>query len=61
MFIMLAVTFSALAIGAHKLPAKIPACNFGAGSDGLQLLFAVLLFALGAMVAHSGLSKLNNA
>ncbi|MDR2391411.1 MAG: carbon starvation protein A [Planctomycetota bacterium] len=61
MFIMLAITFSALAVGAYKLLAKIPAGNFGVGSDGLQLVFAVLLFALGVMVARSGLSKLKNA
>ena len=58
MFIMLAVTFSALIITVWRLLEKIPAGGFGLASDGLQLVFAVLLFGLGVMVARAVVTKL---
>ncbi|MDR0303550.1 MAG: carbon starvation protein A [Chitinispirillales bacterium] len=56
---MLAVTFSALGISVFKLVGKIPT-NFSFASDGIQLVFAVLLFALGVVVAVKGVIALND-
>jgi carbon starvation protein len=61
MFIMLAVTFCALLISAYKLLAKLGGGDFGLASDGLQLVFAILLFCLGVLVAKSGIAKLREA
>lgn len=56
MFIMLAVTFSAIIIKIVQLVSGL-ATQFVAG-NALQLLFAVLLLILGVMVAIEGLKKL---
>ena len=61
MFIMLAVTFSALIVTAWRLLSKLHAGSFGIASDGLQLAFAALLFCLGVMVAWAGVAKLREA
>jgi carbon starvation protein len=58
MFIMLAVTFTALIFTIRAKGGKLFDGTFSAGADGLQLIFAVLLLALGIMVAVSGVSKL---
>ena len=54
---MLLVTFTALTLSIIKIVKKIPA-EFAVATDGVQLLFAVLLFALGVIVAVQGLNKL---
>jgi carbon starvation protein len=58
MFFMLAVTFTALVFTIIQKGGKLFTGGFTAGSDGLQLAFAVLLLALGVMVAVSGVQKL---
>lgn len=58
MFIMLAVTFTALIFTIRAKGGKLFDGTFSVGADGLQLIFAVLLLALGIMVAVSGVSKL---
>lgn len=58
MCIMLAVTFTALAQAIIAILKKISVGNFVFLTDGLQLIFAVLLAALGVMVAVSCLKKL---
>jgi carbon starvation protein len=58
MFFMLAVTFTALAFTIVQKGGRLFTGGFTAGSDGLQLAFAVLLLALGVMVAVSGVKKL---
>jgi carbon starvation protein len=61
MIIMLIVTFSALAITIHnKSIALFSEADFVFASDGLQLIFAVLLLILGIIVAVDGISKLRN-
>jgi carbon starvation protein len=54
---MLAVTFSALGISIFKLLAKLPK-GFDMASDGMQLFFAILLLALGIVVAIRGIGAL---
>jgi carbon starvation protein len=58
MIIMLVITFSALAIMIQQKFGKLSAGGFVFASDGLQLIFAILLLALGILVAVSGISKL---
>jgi len=58
MCIMLAVTFTALAQAIIGILKKLSVGNFVFLTDGLQLIFAVLLAALGVMVAVSCLKKL---
>lgn len=58
MCIMLAVTFTALAQAIIAILKKLSVGNFVFLTDGLQLVFAVLLAALGVMVAVSCLKKL---
>jgi carbon starvation protein len=58
MIFMLAVTFTALAFTIVQKGGKLFSGGFTVGSDGLQLVFAALLLALGIMVAVSGVQKL---
>jgi carbon starvation protein len=58
MFIMLAVTFTALIFTIQAKGGKLFDGSFSITADGLQLIFAILLLALGIMVAISGVSKL---
>jgi carbon starvation protein len=58
MFIMLAVTFTALCFTIQQKSAKLGAGTFSFNADGLQLIFAILLLALGIMVAVQGVRKL---
>jgi carbon starvation protein len=58
MFIMLAVTFTALVFTIIQKSGRIGAGSFTFSADGLQLIFAVLLLGLGIMVAVSGVRKL---
>jgi carbon starvation protein len=58
MFIMLAVTFTALVFTVRQKIGKITDSSFTFTADGLQLIFAVLLLLLGIMVAVSGIKKL---
>jgi carbon starvation protein len=58
MIAMLCVTFTALGLTIYKLVDKLGTGNFAMASDGLQLVFAVLLLGLGVMVAASGIKKL---
>jgi carbon starvation protein len=58
MFIMLAVTFTALIFTIRAKGGKLFDGSFNVAADGLQLIFAILLLALGIMVAVSGVSKL---
>ncbi|MDR3341543.1 MAG: carbon starvation protein A [Treponema sp.] len=58
MFAMLVVTFAALAITIQNKGSKLFNGTFKFGVDGLQFIFAILLLALGIMVAISGVSKL---
>ncbi|MDR0590057.1 MAG: carbon starvation protein A [Spirochaetaceae bacterium] len=58
MFIMLAVTFTALIFTIQAKGGKLFDGTFSVSADGLQLIFAILLLALGIMVAVSGVSKL---
>ncbi|MDR2860509.1 MAG: carbon starvation protein A [Elusimicrobiota bacterium] len=59
MIIMLIVTFTALIITVKSKWAKLFSDSpFMFASDGLQLIFAVLLLILGIIVAISGISKL---
>jgi carbon starvation protein len=58
MFIMLAVTFTALAFTIQAKGSKLFAGTFNVGTDFLQLIFAILLLALGIMVAVQGVAKL---
>ncbi|MDR0451593.1 MAG: carbon starvation protein A [Treponema sp.] len=58
MFIMLAVTFTALVFTVSQKFGRIADGSFSFGADGLQLIFAVLLLLLGIMVAVSGVRKL---
>lgn len=55
---MLVITFTALSISIYQLVGKLNAGNFAYATDGLQLVLAVLLFALGILVAKSGVQKL---
>jgi carbon starvation protein len=57
--IMLAVTFTALGLSIYKLIRKI-SDGFAVSSDGMQLLFAVLLLALGVVVAVEGIRALRS-
>ncbi|MDR2631160.1 MAG: carbon starvation protein A [Spirochaetaceae bacterium] len=59
MFIMLAVTFTALIFTIQAKGGKLFDGTFSVAADGLQLIFAILLLALGIMVAVSGVSKLS--
>ena len=54
---MMLVTFSALAVSIFKLLAKLPG-NFNVASDGVQLVFAILLLALGIVLATRGIVAL---
>jgi carbon starvation protein len=58
MFIMLAVTFTALVFTIKAKGGKLFDGTFSVGVDALQLIFAILLLALGIMVAVSGVRKL---
>ena len=59
MIAMLLVTFVALFLTIWKLAGKIPVDGgFNYASDGLQMIFAVLLLVLGILVAKAGLQKL---
>jgi carbon starvation protein len=59
MILMLAVTLSALVLTVRaKFGLLTGAGPFKFASDGLQLIFAILLFILGVMVAVQGLGKL---
>ena len=57
MVCMLAVTFTALTMKIVQLATGLSA-SANAFGDGLQLVFAVLLFALGVVVAFQGIRKL---
>ncbi|MDR2868854.1 MAG: carbon starvation protein A [Deferribacteraceae bacterium] len=59
MLIMLCVTFTALGLTIYTLISKIGG-DFAMASDGLQLIFAVLLLGLGVLVAASGIKKLSS-
>lgn len=59
MVIMLAVTFTALGQTIYKILLKLFVTNdFVLHSDGLQIIFAVLLMGLGFLVAVSGFKKI---
>ncbi|MDR2786124.1 MAG: carbon starvation protein A [Treponema sp.] len=58
MFIMLAVTFTALVFTIRQKIGRITDSSFTFSADGLQLIFAILLLLLGIMVAVSGVKKL---
>ena len=58
MFVMLAVTFTALVQKTIALAANIAAHNATFLVDGLQLIVALLLMILGVLVAYSCLNKL---
>jgi carbon starvation protein len=58
MFIMLAVTFTALAFTIQAKGSKLFDGTFNVGTDFLQLVFAILLLGLGIMVAVQGVMKL---
>ena len=58
MFVMLAVTFTALVQKTIALAANIAAHNATFLVDGLQLIVALLLMILGVLVAYSWLKKL---
>ena len=58
MFVMLAVTFTALVQKTIALAANIAALNATFLVDGLQLIVALLLMILGVLVAYSCLKKL---
>lgn len=59
MIAMLIVTFVALAMTIVRLFAKMSSGGgFDIASDGLQLVFAVLLLGLGILVANAGIRKL---
>lgn len=58
MFVMLAVTFTALVQSILSIVGKLGASSFVFMTDGLQLIVAVLLVALGVMVALSCLKPL---
>jgi len=58
MIIMLAVTFTALALTITAKGGKLFAGTFSVGQDFLQLAFAVLLLGLGTMVAVQGVGRL---
>lgn len=60
MIAMLLITLSALAMSMYKLIGKLGTDAFNLSSDGLQLVFAVLLSGLGIMVACSGIKKLRS-
>ncbi len=59
MIAMLCVTFAALGLTIYNLLGKLGSgAGFAMASDGLQLVFAVLLLGLGVLVAVSGIRKL---
>jgi len=58
MFIMLAVTFTALAFTIHSKGGKLFNGTFSFEQDFLQLIFALLLLCLGTVVAVQGVNKL---
>jgi carbon starvation protein len=58
MFIMLAVTFTALVFTIKSKGGLLFSGGFKFEADGLQLVFAILLLILGVMVAVSGVKKL---
>jgi carbon starvation protein len=58
MFIMLVVTFTALAFTIKSKGGKLFDGTFSISADALQLIFALLLLALGIMIAVSGVKKL---
>jgi carbon starvation protein len=58
MFIMLAVTFTALVFTIKAKGGLLLSGGFKFEADGLQLVFAILLLILGLMVAVSGIKKL---
>ncbi|MDR2592671.1 MAG: carbon starvation protein A [Chitinispirillales bacterium] len=58
MVIMLAVTFTALALTILAKGGKLFDGTFNVGQDFLQLVFAVLLLGLGTMVAVQGVGRL---
>jgi carbon starvation protein len=58
MFIMLAVTLTALVFTIRQKGGKLFDNSFSFSADGLQLIFAILLLFLGIMVAVSGVKKL---
>ncbi|MDR3211144.1 MAG: carbon starvation protein A [Planctomycetota bacterium] len=58
MLVMLLVTLSALSLSFLAILDKITGGTFSFANDGLQFIFAILLFALGVVVAGVGLRKL---
>jgi carbon starvation protein len=58
MLFMLAVTFTALVITIVQLFGLFSAGTFAIEKHALQLIFAILLLALGVMVAIQGVQKL---
>jgi carbon starvation protein len=58
MFIMLAVTFTALSFTIHSKGGKLFDGTFSFEQDFLQLIFALLLLCLGTVVAVQGVNKL---
>jgi carbon starvation protein len=61
MVAMLAITFTALILGIWGMAAKIPDGSFRTVTDGLPLVFSVLLLCLGVLVAVSGIRRLGKA
>jgi carbon starvation protein len=58
MFIMLAVTFTALTITIYDKGIKLFDSTFNLEQDFLQIVFAILLLGLGIVVAVQGVGKL---
>ncbi|MDR1955896.1 MAG: carbon starvation protein A [Treponema sp.] len=56
---MLLITLSALVLTIQSKGGKLFTGTFSIAADGLQLIFAILLFALGILVAVSGVIKLS--
>jgi carbon starvation protein len=62
MLFMLVVTFTALVMTIVRLAGKLGSeAGFNIASDGLQLIFAILLLGLGVLVAVAGMKKLKTA
>lgn len=58
MAIMMLITFSALGLKIYDFAVKLGNGTFNPALDGLQMVFAVLLTALGVIVAAQGIKKL---
>ena len=62
MVVMLLVTLSALGLSIYRLLGKLGSdSGFRLASDGLQLVFALLLLGLGLLVARSGMRRLKGS